>query len=184
MVGETVQAAAEGFLVQEEAEMTSQLNAHRVSHSFSSLPTHEGLRLVARRQAQRMIAAGYIYHNPDLAAEAKAALPDWKSLGENVGVGPSVEIVQEAFLASPGHHRNIDTEAFNLLGLGALATDGGRMFFTQTFAQSHNPTLSSDPVVVLEVGGKTQPAAGQPHSVTLPQTLASMFAKAIGKLIP
>ena len=32
---------------------------------------------------------------------------DWAKLGENVGTGPDVGSVMDAFIASPGHYANI-----------------------------------------------------------------------------
>ncbi len=134
VAAELSQAVAEGFLVAEENHMTGLVNAHRAAHGAPPMWQDPALQMVARRQAQRMSAAGYIYHNPNLAVEAGGAVPNWLRLGENVGVGPSVVSVEDAFLASPGHHANID-KPYNLIGLGAVASSNGTLFFTQNFAQ-------------------------------------------------
>lgn len=131
---EVSQAVAEGFLVREENHMTDLVNAHRAEHGLPPLPQHAALQMVARRQASRMVAAGYIYHNPDLAREAEEAVPRWVRVGENVGVGGSVPDVQNAFLNSPGHHANIHHNGYNLIGLGAVPHSGGALYFTQNFA--------------------------------------------------
>jgi hypothetical protein len=146
---ELSQAVAEGFLVAEENEMTGLVNRHRSLHGSRPLQQDAALQMVARRQAQRMAAAGYIYHTPDLAAEAGSAVPNWVRIGENVGIGPSVVSVQDAFLASPPHHDNID-KPYNLIGLGAVAGNGGALFFTQNFAQTSTapppaPTTTTSP---------------------------------------
>jgi len=134
IVGELGQAIAESFLAHEEQQMTDLLNEHRVRHDRKRLPTSPALRMLARRQAQRMVAAGFIYHNPDLEQEAEEAVPGWLTIGENVGVGPSPSSVFEAFLDSEPHHFNIDLRDYNILAIGAMAGDNGRMFFTQNFA--------------------------------------------------
>lgn len=135
LAGELTQAIAESFLVKDEDAMTRLVNQHRRDHDENSLPTSPALRMVARRQAQRMVAAGFIYHNPDLQEEAENALPGWLALGENVGVGPEMRDVFEAFLDSAPHHRNIDYDDYNIVAIGAMAGDDGALFFTQNFAR-------------------------------------------------
>ncbi|HSH60890.1 MAG TPA: CAP domain-containing protein [Acidimicrobiales bacterium] len=132
---EMSQAVAEGFLTGEENHMTDLVNDHRSEHALGSLQPDPALQMVARRQAQRMSAAGYIYHNPNLGNEAGSAVPSWLRVGENVGVGPSVVAVEDAFLASPPHHANLD-KTYDLIGLGAVAARKGSLFFAQNFAQS------------------------------------------------
>ncbi|HSH60503.1 MAG TPA: CAP domain-containing protein [Acidimicrobiales bacterium] len=136
VAAEVSQAVAEGFLVAEENRMTALVNEHRAAaHGAPAMWQDPALQMVARRQAQRMSAAGFIYHNPNLGAEAGGAVPNWIRVGENVGVGPSVVSVQDAFLASPAHHANID-KSYNLVGLGAVASSNGALYFTQNFAQN------------------------------------------------
>jgi len=50
-------------------------------------------------------------HNPSLASEVSG----WRSIGENVGMGPSVDSIQQAFINSPEHYRNIMDGAFSLV---------------------------------------------------------------------
>ena len=45
---------------------------------------------------QAMSAAGYIFHTSDLAAQANGAAIAWKTLGENVGVGPTTDAVSRS----------------------------------------------------------------------------------------
>jgi uncharacterized protein YkwD len=135
IAAEASQAYAESWLADDEAQMLSLVNSHRATHGFAALAENDALRMIARRQAQRMVEAGYIYHNPNLAQEANDAVPGWVLLGENVGVGPSTDAVEQAFLNSPHHHENIDTQAFNLLGVGAMASDDGSKYYTQDFAE-------------------------------------------------
>ena len=132
---EISQAVAEGFLIAEENHMTALVNEHRAAHGQPGLRQDPALQMVARRQAQRMTAAGYIHHNPNLGAEAGSVVPNWLRIGENVGIGPSVVRVQDAFLASPTHHANID-KPYNLIGLGAVPGPNGSLYFTQNFAQT------------------------------------------------
>src|SRR5438067_9958546 len=119
LVAEAGAAIAEGYLVADENHMIGLVNDHRVSMGLPALHSDIALQTVARRQSSRMVAAGYIYHNPDLGQEAGAAVPTWLKIGENVGVGPDGDAVETAFLASPHHRDNIEDGSYNVLGLGA-----------------------------------------------------------------
>src|SRR4051812_44853194 len=145
IVAEAAQAIAEGDLVNQENEMVGLVNQHRSGMGLRALRTDAALQTVARRQASRMVAAGYIYHNPDLGSEAGAAVPTWLKIGENVGVGPDVPAVEDAFLASPHHRENIEDGAYNVIGLGAEAGSGGAMYFTQNFANAGAPAPVQSP---------------------------------------
>ena len=157
VVGEVSQAVAESFLVDEENHMTDLVNQHRASHGLGDLHQDPALQMVARRQAQRMVAAGYIYHNPSLAAEAGGAVPNWLRVGENVGVGGDVPSVEDAFLNSPPHHANIDNQ-YSVIGLGAMAADDGRLYFTQNFAFQRAAEPAAAPAPPPAASG-TRPAA-------------------------
>jgi hypothetical protein len=154
---ELSQAVAEGFLVREEDHMHSLVNGHRSAHRMHHYGYHPALQMVARRQAQRMAAAGYIYHTPNLAAEAGSAVPNWVRIGENVGVGPSVVSVEDAFLASPPHHANIDN-VYSVLGVGAVAGPRGALFFTQNFAQLGGPPPPPPPPPPAAIGAPPPPS--------------------------
>ena len=140
--------------------MTGLVNAHRAAaHGAPSMWQDPALQMVARRQAQRMSAAGFIYHNPNLGAEAGGAVPNWVRVGENVGVGPSVVSVQDAFLGSPAHHANID-KSYNLIGLGAVASSNGSLYFTQNFAQNGGVAPPPPPPPAAAPPGPGGPAPG------------------------
>jgi uncharacterized protein YkwD len=85
----------------------------------------------AQAWAEHMAANGAIGHS-DLPA---GMINDWKALGENVGVGPSIDAVQEAFLASPAHRANILDPRYNSLGTGVAVGADGRTYVVQVFAQ-------------------------------------------------
>lgn len=171
MVANAAQAVGENFLVPQEDQMQGLVNDTRASRGLTTLPTNEGLRWMARRQAQAMSAAGNIYHTADLAGAANAQNLDWLNLGENVGIGPSVQAVQEAFLNSPGHLANIVKPSYNAVGVGATADSREALFFTQSFA-----TLNSGgpaPKVAPAVKAAKPPAtiAPRPATTVAPQSL-------------
>lgn len=128
------QALSETFLVPQENRMHSLVNQARSGNGLSTLPNDDGLRWMARRQASAMSARGHIYHNPSLAQDADQASLPWVALGENVGKGPSVEMIQQAFLASPTHRANVMKSDFNALGIGGTADPAATLYFAQVFA--------------------------------------------------
>lgn len=128
-------ASADDALAVEEQRMLEMVNDHRIEQGLRPLKMHDGLRKMARRHTHDMAAEGDIFHNPDMVSDANAAAPGWRLLGENVGVGPSTASVQDAFLDSPKHRENIETQAFTVAGIGAVRGPDDRLYFTQNFAE-------------------------------------------------
>jgi len=59
----------------------------------------------------------------------------WCSLGENVGYGPSVAAIEDAYMNSSGHRANILSTKWNGAGVG-YATNGKRVFTVQVFIKT------------------------------------------------
>jgi len=57
----------------------------------------------------------------------------WTKLGENVGVGPSVKAIHEAFMASESHKENILDPDFQYYGVGVARAANGRLWTAQMF---------------------------------------------------
>jgi uncharacterized protein YkwD len=85
---------------------------------------------IARRHSGRMAASGGIYHNPNLAQNANRIR--WSILGENVGVGNSIETLHQAFMNSPPHRENVMRSRFRKVGVGVVERDG-RLWVTVVF---------------------------------------------------
>jgi hypothetical protein len=152
---------AAGFLPTAEAGSLALLNAARAGASLQALRSEPALQAMARAQAVRMADRGQIYHNPNLASDINAAGLDWARVGENVGVGPDVGVINGAFLASPHHRENMLSPAYNAVGVGivqGIGAQSDRIFVAHVFAQlNRRPT----PVAT------RQPAAPRP-AVRLP----------------
>ena len=84
---------------------------------------------VARRHAARMAAEGRLHHNPSLGSEVQG----WQAVGENVGVGDSVESIHRAFMDSPTHRDNIVSPTFTQVGMGVHVDDDGAIWVAQVF---------------------------------------------------
>lgn len=62
-------------------------------------------------------------HRPDLGRQIAAAVPDWKSGGENVGVGGDIVRLDAAFRNSKQHYANIIGN-FDHVGIGVVKANG------------------------------------------------------------
>ena len=113
-----------------EAAFVARINELRAKAGAPPLVANAHLVEVSRQWAARMAEKGAIAHRSDLAAQAPAGT--WAKLGENVGVGPSVDALHQAFVASPSHHRNLVDPAFRSVGVG-IVTVGGTMYVAETF---------------------------------------------------
>jgi hypothetical protein len=113
-----------------EGCFTSKINAAR--GSLGPLATDGTLVTIARRHSQRMANSGSIYHNSNLAKEVP---PGWKSLGENVGMGPTCDDIHQAFMNSASHRANILDPDFNFVGVGVVVAGDGTIFVTEVFMQ-------------------------------------------------
>jgi hypothetical protein len=90
---------------------------------------------IAARHSERMRAAGGIFHNNDLRDEADDAGLDWSVIGENVGVGASVQAVHDAFMSSASHRHTILDHRYRLLGVGIAQAADHRVYVTQVFVR-------------------------------------------------
>ncbi|MGH2793876.1 MAG: CAP domain-containing protein [Actinomycetota bacterium] len=131
----------------QEADFVNRINAERSSRGLSSLTVKNDLTAVARDWAQHMAAAGSISHDPNLANKVSG----WTVLGDNVGKGPSVSTIHEAFMKSDTHrHIILDTD-FNQIGVG-VAKSGTVIYVTQIFARRSSGGS----------GGSSTPAPSKP----------------------
>lgn len=96
----------------------------------------------------------------------------WAKLGENVGTGPDVGSIMDAFVASPGHYANIVDPEFTHIGVGVV-WDGNRMYTTHRFMklQSSEPTTTTTAAPAATTAPPTTTAA--PTTTAPPATTAA-----------
>lgn len=136
-----------GTSLAQESCFVSKINAARGSRG--SLAVNSDLVAIARRHSAKMAASGTIYHNGSLSSQA----PDgWQSLGENVGMGPSCDVIHDAFMNSSSHRANILDPDFNFVGVGVVIAGDGTMYVTEVFMQKE----------------ASQPAQGEPAPTKAP----------------
>lgn len=153
-------ARADDSLAAQEEQMIALVNQERASRGLAALHVDPALQTMARRQAHAMADRGEIYHTPDLGGAARQLGIDYSLLGENVGTGPSVAAVEEAFNASPHHHDNIVEAGYTAVGIGA-ASGGAALYFSQNFSAPR--PVASRSVAPKPVAAKpTAPATVRP----------------------
>jgi uncharacterized protein YkwD len=108
-----------------ERELRTYINEARDRRGARELGMRAFLVRAARRHSRWMAATGQLAHSTDLASYAGAR--DWSILGENIGYGPSMEVLHDAFMDSPPHRRN------ELVGVGMALGDDGRIWVTVLF---------------------------------------------------
>src|SRR5579884_2624267 len=115
------------------SQFVADINALRASHGLSRLVVNSTLTSVAWNWSQQMAGAGTLSHNPSLAADLPSG---WQKGGENVGVGPDVASLQQAFVNSPEHYANMVDPAFNQIGVAVDVTSSGTMWVTEDYMEA------------------------------------------------
>jgi len=112
-------------------DFVSRINSLRASKGLPALTVDGRLVTVAQGWSASMASAGKISHNPSLGTSVSGK---WSKLGENVGVGGSVDAIFDALVASPGHYKNMVDSSFNSIGVAITSGADGRIFTTHNFA--------------------------------------------------
>jgi uncharacterized protein YkwD len=100
----------------DEASFVAQINNLRAAKGVPALSVDAGLTAKARAWAQTMADQHTIWHSH----LSDGITADWRKLGENVGMGGSVDGLRVAFVNSPHHYENLVDPAFNTIGLGVV----------------------------------------------------------------
>jgi hypothetical protein len=119
----------------QESDFVSRINAERSARGLRSVVVKSDLVAVARAWSDHMAAEGVISHDPNLPDEVSG----WTALGDNVGKGPTVSSVHEAFMNSDAHRLIIVDPRFNQVGVGVTQA-GDLIYVTEVFARRGSTT--------------------------------------------
>jgi uncharacterized protein YkwD len=133
------QAIAAATPAEEEQSFLTMINRERSSRGLGKLVWDSELAPTSRSWSSYMASNGALSHDPNLAAVASRVEPNWRSVGENVGVGYSVTSLHDAFMNSSGHRANILKSGYNRVGIGVVHS-GGKIWVTVRFLQG--PAIS------------------------------------------
>ena len=120
-----------GCLRTQQSQVLKEMNADRSAYHLRTLPTQVDAQRKAQAWAEKLARENKLYHSN---------LPDgihtkWCSIGENVGYGPTVPTIEDAYMNSPGHKANILATKWNGAGVG-YAKNGNRVFTVQVFIKT------------------------------------------------
>lgn len=104
------------------------VNASRAAAGLPALRENVTLDIKADKWAQNLRDACRIWHSN----LADGAPKEWRKLGENVGMGGSIDQIHTAYMNSPGHRANILDPTFTQIGTAAVwgQCNGYRTVFT------------------------------------------------------
>jgi len=111
-------------------------NADRERLGRSKLRLDPEISKVARKHTKEMTDENLLHHTTEDALRRRVTF--WSSLGENVGVGGTVDSLQVAFMNSPAHRDNIVHGSFRHVGIGTKSAFG-RLWVTVIFQERDNP---------------------------------------------
>jgi uncharacterized protein YkwD len=114
-------------------EMLALTNHDRSQRDRAEVAFAARLSRYARHHSAAMARRGEIFHSsPD---QVRAALDgyDWSLAGENVGVGPSLDALEDAFMESKLHRQNILRTTFRNAAIGVVRDDDGHFWVTVIF---------------------------------------------------
>jgi uncharacterized protein YkwD len=119
-----------------EKGFAHKMNAERVLQGVGKLHLDPELSKAARKHTTEMWKADSLYHTP--SNKLRHRVTNWVIIGENVGVGGTVDSLHQAFMDSPAHRDNILLSTFRNVGVG-VAQKNGRMWVTVIFEGVSNP---------------------------------------------
>lgn len=111
-----------------ELDFLGRINELRAQVGVVPLAVDRSLEKVAHDWAAAMARAGTISHNPELSTLVDGA----RKVAENVGIGPSVAAIQQAFERSEGHRTNLVDPELRTVGVGTVF-DRGSLWVVQDF---------------------------------------------------
>lgn len=121
---------------------TESINDARAAAHAAPLSTDPLLTAVADTHAGMLAAAGRIFHNTALGSMVPS---NWRSFGENVGMGSSCAVIAEAFLHSSEHRANILDPSFTEVGVGVTVGHDGTVYVTEDFLGTTSPAPAAVP---------------------------------------
>ncbi len=120
----------------EDKGFASKMNAERSKKGKGGMKLDLELGKVAIKHTDEMIKKNSLHHTD--SNQLASRVTKWSTVGENVGVGGSVDSLHEAFMASPTHKENILFTKYKYVGVGTKVKDG-TMWVTVIFESEANP---------------------------------------------
>ena len=103
------------------ADLRRALNEVRAAEGLAPLATDPVLAAMGQGWAAELAAEGGLRHSALIYEVIDD--PAWTAAGENVGYGPTVDALVDAFVASPSHRENIVNPRYLSVGIGVVLVD-------------------------------------------------------------
>jgi uncharacterized protein YkwD len=133
--------------------MLALTNQTRAQAGLPPLVWDQAAAGIASWWSGKMANSGTLSHNPYLADQISSQdTANWSRLGENVGYGWSLQQLQDAFVASPGHYANIVGD-YNQVGIGVVTDGSGRIWVTLDFVKAPIAYVAPPPAPAPAVRG-------------------------------
>lgn len=144
------------------------INSVRIAAGLAPLVEDPALAATARAWSYKMRDDGWLSHDPDLAQRLR---PGVRHVGQNVGYGPDVKIIEHRFVESRSHYLNLVDPDFAYVGVGVI-TQSGSLWVTTEFRSAEVA-----PNVVVSSGSRTEPSPTAVRSGTTVRDRASVRAR-------
>jgi uncharacterized protein YkwD len=115
------------------------MNSTRVASGLGRLVLDDAMSTSACAWNDQLIDGGLLAHDPNLAVSGGVYAPGWQKLGENLGVGPSVELIYDALVLSASHLANIVDPTFTKVGICTGFNEDDQLVTTQRFVAFEPP---------------------------------------------
>jgi uncharacterized protein YkwD len=113
-------------------QMLGLTNEDREQRDRGELAFAAALSKYAKKHSEAMAREGYLFHSSQDQLRAVLNGYDWSIAGENVGVGGSLETLEDAFMDSRLHRENILRREFARAAVGIVREDN-RLWVTVIF---------------------------------------------------
>ena len=116
------------------ARMYRATNHSRVNHEIRRVNIQDRISRLARRHSIAMANRGRIFHtSTSVINNTYLDGVNWSWWGENVGAAGSISDLQQAFMQSDDHRRNILDKRFRRVAVGTYKDDNGVFWVTVFF---------------------------------------------------
>jgi uncharacterized protein YkwD len=120
-----------------EAKVHQLVNEHRIGMGLSALEWNETIANECRLHSEEMANTNSLNHDGfNERINRIGETISWSWAGENVAYNYSAQGAVNAWLNSPGHKSNIESNS-NLTGVG-VAYNGSTIYFTQIFIRGND----------------------------------------------
>lgn len=121
-----------GCLSANQTKMVDLVNSSRGSVRASALRADEATSTKAQAWAAHMARTGVVEHTGGGSRIDTSGIPKWCSVGENVGMAPSIADLHAAWMRSSAHKSNILNTRFDRIGTGVVRK-GSAVYGIQIF---------------------------------------------------